>query len=191
MFKLLQWAICLLLISTSAYSQTADERLAEIKGLWQTNADGFLQYKKTIELPGFPKELIYERAKEYYQARLYEKLDEKVAGAVIVLGGAGILKDVQVSNTGGITSTVDATHLLHVWAVDGKAELVITCIQYIFQIGSGSDAGYDEVLISNLYPVNPQAPQSDKIIGAFYGTTRSATARLEQIEKLLKAPLTK
>lgn len=189
MFRLLHGWVCLLLISTCAYGQKVDERLAEVQGLWQTNKDGFLQYKKTIELPGFPKEIIYERAKEYYLARLYEKLDEKVAGSVIVLGGAGILKDVQVSSTGGVTSTVDATHLLHVWAVDGKAELVITCLQYIFQIRSGSDAGYDEVLISTLYPVNPQAPPSEKIIGAFYGTTRSATARLEQIEKQLKAPL--
>ncbi len=181
--------VCLLLISTCAYGQTVDERLAEVQGLWQTNKDGFLQYKRTIPLTGLSKEIIHQRAKEYYLDNQYDKLDERAAGPVVVLGAAGLFKNVQVTENGGVRSTVDATHFLHVWVEEGKAEVVITCLQYIFQIGSGSDAGHDEVLISTLFPVNPQAPRSDKIIGAFLGTTRSATARLEEIEKKMKAPL--
>ncbi|HEV7348391.1 hypothetical protein [Telluribacter sp.] len=186
MLKTLSLAIGLLLLSTFAYCQTAEEKLSALKGQWQTSKDGFLQYKRTVQIPGLNIEDIAKRAREYYQSKSYENLTQPTAGPVILLGGTGTFKEVQASESNGVKTTVDATHYLHVASADGKAEIVITCLQYLFHIGSGSDAGYDAVLISTLYPVNAQAPRSDKLIDAFLGTTQSATARLDEIEKALK-----
>jgi hypothetical protein len=189
MTKLLRLAISLLLLSTTAFSQTADEKLAEIQGKWQTSQEGFLQFRRTVELPELPKLDIYKRAKVYYLTHPYKGQSEKAAGSVILLGGTSTLEGVQVSERDGVRSAVDATYYLHIAAEDGKAVLVITCIQYLFHIDSGRDSAYDEVLISRLYPVNPHAQKSDAMIDAFYGTAKSASALLDEIEKVLKEEL--
>jgi hypothetical protein len=183
--------ICLLLMGTCAYSQTVEEKLSKIQDQWQTSREGFPQYRKTVDVPGISRLDLYKRAKVYYLTHPYKNLDEKAAGPVVLLGGVGTFREVQVSESNGVKSSIDATYYLHVGVEDGRAVLVITCIQYLFHIGSGSDSAYDEVLVSKLYPVNPQAPKSETIMEAFYGTTQSATARLDDLAEALKkeAPL--
>jgi len=182
--------IALLLLGThTAYSQTAEEKLSEIQKVWQTSKEGFLQYRKTVTVAGISRLDIYKRAKVYYLTHQYQSLDEKAAGPVILLGGAGTFKEVHASENNGIKTSVDATYYLHMGVEDGKAELVITCIQYRFRIGSGSDSAYDELLISTLYPVNPQAPKSETIMGAFYATTQASLARLDELGEILKKEL--
>lgn len=51
MTKLYQFTISLLLLGTSVCGQSVEEKLTEIQGQWQTNKEGFPQFRRTYGWP--------------------------------------------------------------------------------------------------------------------------------------------